>query len=228
MRVVLATLAAWAAYTLVAGRRWPGRCGRLGGAGARPEPFAPGRGGRRRRGHGPRATAARTAADPAPDLATCADVMVVAALAGHGPLGAIEAAAEASGGPVGAALTRALAEHRRGADLSVALDTVVDRAGPQVHALVAAVRSALAEGTPLAPSLHRLADAERLRTRRRIETRVRRLPVLLLLPLVTLVLPAFVLVTLVPVGVTVGRDISVSGPLHPPSATHRGAISDDH
>lgn len=154
--------------------------------------------------------------------------MVVAALAGHGPLGAVEAAADASDGPVGSALSRALAEHRRGADLSVALDTVVDRTGPQAHALVGAVRSALGEGAPLAPSLHRLADAERLRTRRRIEARVRRLPIVLLLPLVALVLPAFVLVTLVPVGVTVGRDVSVLGPLLPPSATHRGTMSDDH
>lgn len=210
MRWLAAAMAAWAVYAFVVRRPWPGRSGLLGASGAA-RSDAP-------RSRSPRTTQRRVAlrvgrrrsrVDPS-DLATCADLMVVAAVSGHGPVGAMEAAAEASDGPVGAALAEALAEHRRGADLAVALDTVVDRTGPQVHALVGAVRSALAEGAPLAPSLHRLADAERLRVRRRVEARVRRLPVLLLLPLVALVLPAFVLVTLVPVGVTVGRDLSLT------------------
>jgi hypothetical protein len=41
--------------------------------------------------------------------------------------------------------------------------------------------------------------------RRRTEERVRRLPVLLLGPLIGLILPAFVLLTIVPVGITTAR-----------------------
>ena len=46
--------------------------------------------------------------------------------------------------------------------------------------------------------MRRFATSERLRLRRERERRARRLPVLLLLPLTTMVLPAFALVTVVP------------------------------
>ena len=49
-----------------------------------------------------------------------------------------------------------------------------------------------------APQLARLADEERAALRRRAETHARRVPVKLLFPLVFLVLPAFVLLTVVP------------------------------
>lgn len=63
---------------------------------------------------------------------------------------------------------------------------------------IAVLNAAVRDGSPVAPSLTRAADEARRARRRAVETRVRRLPVLLLLPLVTCVLPAFVLLTLVP------------------------------
>jgi tight adherence protein C len=58
--------------------------------------------------------------------------------------------------------------------------------------------SATRDGAPLGPSLARAADEARQTRRRDAEARARRLPVLMLLPLVSCVLPAFVLLTLVP------------------------------
>ena len=80
-----------------------------------------------------------------------------------------------------------------------------DDLGPAVRPLVTALVSTTRAGAPLAPALQRLADTERRRQRREAETRVRRLPVLLLAPLVGLVLPAFVVLTIVPVATTTAR-----------------------
>ena len=53
-------------------------------------------------------------------------------------------------------------------------------------------------GVPLTEGLDRVAREARLERRRRAEERARRLPVLLLFPLVLCVLPAFGLLTVVP------------------------------
>lgn len=161
---------------------------------------------------------------PAADLPLCCDLLVVAAEAGHSPASALAALEEVVGpasagtGPVAAALGAAHAERTRGADLGAALDGVVERLGPPVRPLVAALVAAHVDGVPLAPALRRLADVERVRARRRVEERVRRLPLLLLVPLVVLVLPAFVVVTLVPVGLATARAAAglVALPLPPP------------
>ena len=63
---------------------------------------------------------------------------------------------------------------------------------------IAVLSAAVRDGTPVAPSLLHAAEEARRARRRLVEAQVRRLPVLLLLPLVVCVLPAFVLLTLVP------------------------------
>ena len=91
--------------------------------------------------------------------------------------------------------------------------------GPPVRPLVTTLTASLRSGAPPGPSLQRLADAQRQRQRRRAEERVRRLPVLLLAPLVGLVMPAFVVLTIVPVAVTTARaglvPASARGPVQP-------------
>ena len=72
--------------------------------------------------------------------------------------------------------------------------------------LIAATR----DGAPLAASLERAAGEARLARRRAAETRNRKLPVLMLLPLVLCVLPAFVLLTLVPLVVGSLHDLSIA------------------
>jgi tight adherence protein C len=53
-------------------------------------------------------------------------------------------------------------------------------------------------GVPVGPVLARLAEEDRTALRRAAEAHARRIPVRLLFPLVFLVLPAFVLLTVVP------------------------------
>ncbi len=63
---------------------------------------------------------------------------------------------------------------------------------------ISVLGAAVRDGTPVGASLGRAAAEARRARRRAVETEVRRLPVLLLVPLITCVLPAFVLLTLVP------------------------------
>ena len=83
--------------------------------------------------------------------------------------------------------------------LDEALDDFGRTCGPRARAFAGAVASSLRTGIPLAPELDRLGRELREDERRRLEGRVRRLPVLLLFPLVLCVLPALGLVAIVPV-----------------------------
>ena len=70
--------------------------------------------------------------------------------------------------------------------------------GEPVRGLTAVLISAERYGTPLVDSLARLADEVRVQRRRRAEAAARRVPVKLLFPLVLCTLPAFALLTVVP------------------------------
>lgn len=98
----------------------------------------------------------------------------------------------------------------RGAELSAVLDTMA-QVGGGWHSLATQLSLSVDSGASSDGALRRLAAQERLRIRRERERRARRLPVLLLLPLTTMVLPAFVLVTVVPFVVAGG--ISLELPL---------------
>ena len=71
--------------------------------------------------------------------------------------------------------------------------------GPSVSSVVHAVTAAEIDGTPLGPALERAADEAHRRRRVRAEEAARRVPVLMLFPLVFCILPAFCLLTVVPV-----------------------------
>lgn len=91
-----------------------------------------------------------------------------------------------------------------GARLADALDRVPARlagagaADETVRSLVAALVDAERYGTPLGPTLDRLAAEARRSRQRRAEEDARRIPVKLLFPLVTCILPAFGLLTVAP------------------------------
>ncbi len=74
-----------------------------------------------------------------------------------------------------------------------------ERIGPQVDAVVHAVASAEIDGVPLAPALVRASDEAHRRRRVRAEEAARRVPVMMLFPLVFCILPSFCLLTIVPV-----------------------------
>ncbi|MDE0162635.1 MAG: type II secretion system F family protein [Acidimicrobiaceae bacterium] len=73
-----------------------------------------------------------------------------------------------------------------------------DTLGASVSPVVHAVTAAEIDGTPLRPALQRAADEAHRRRRVRAQEAARRVPVLMLFPLVFCVLPAFCLLTVVP------------------------------
>ncbi len=79
--------------------------------------------------------------------------------------------------------------------------------GPSVSSVVYAVTAAEVDGAPLQPALERAADEAHRRRRVRAEEEARRVPVLMLFPLVFCILPAFCLLTVVPLLVGTVADL---------------------
>ena len=123
-------------------------------------------------------------------LTTSAGLPVVAAFATIG---------SRPGGPLGAGLSAAAAHAARGGTTAEALALLARAAGAPGRPLIDALAEHDRYGTPLRPALDRVAIESRLRRRRHAEEAARRLPVTLLFPLVLTVLPAFVLLTIVPI-----------------------------
>jgi Flp pilus assembly protein TadB len=131
------------------------------------------------------------------ELPVALDLLGVAVDAGCTPFLAVETAAQ-WGPPVVAA---ACAGVRRACALGTAFDAAFDdavAAVPRLQPVADALLVSERLGAPVAPALARLAAEERTALRRRAEMHARRVPVRLLFPLVFLVLPAFVLLTVVP------------------------------
>lgn len=143
----------------------------------------------------------------ADDVPEAVDLLVLAVGAGLSVHQAVAAVARRGRGPVAAELARVLAEAGRGRRLSDALDDVPSRAGESLRPLVGALTAAERYGAPLVPSLDRLAAETRATARRRAEEGARRVPVKLLFPLVVCVLPAFGLLTVVPLVVTAAEGL---------------------
>jgi tight adherence protein C len=137
---------------------------------------------------------ARAVLDGAVDVI---DLVRLAAAAGLTVPLAIEAVASRATGPFG----EALAEVRRRASLGVrwseALEALLDLGEP-ARPLAASLVAAERDGAPLAWPLEQAAGDARLARRRAAEADARRLPVQLLFPLVLCTLPAFGLLTVVP------------------------------
>lgn len=129
-----------------------------------------------------------------PDLV---DLVRLGVTAGLPVRGALAAAAEHLDAPLAVRVTAVLDDAGRGRPLADALAGAAlgTTAQPLVDALVAGERY----GAPLSGVLERVADEARRAERLRAERAARRLPVALLFPLVLCTLPAFALVTVVPV-----------------------------
>ena len=82
--------------------------------------------------------------------------------------------------------------------------------GPSVSSVVYAVTAAEMDGAPLQPALQRAADEAHRRRRVRAEEAARRVPVLMLFPLVFCILPAFCLLTVVPLLVGTIADLQLA------------------
>ena len=100
--------------------------------------------------------------------------------------------------PVGGALAAAHDAASRGRPRADALVDALTPFGERAHALAHVLSDHLRYGVPLLPGLERSGLELRLERRRAAEHDARRVPVRLLGPLVTCVLPAFALLTVVP------------------------------
>jgi tight adherence protein C len=132
------------------------------------------------------------------ELPVAVDILGVAVAAGCTPYLAIEHAARYGPGRIARSLRGVL----QGCALGQALDDALRELGassPQLRPLAGALRTSARLGSPAAPALARLAAEVRADSRRRAEARARTVPVRLCFPLVACVLPAFALLTVVPV-----------------------------
>lgn len=126
------------------------------------------------------------------------DLFVLAAGAGHPVPRALQMVSARAGGRIGDELRGAAQRVRHGERTADALDAVAATLGEPVRPLVGVLCTSERYGTPLVPALERLAAEARLGRRRRAEESARRVPVKLLFPLVLCTLPAFALLTVVP------------------------------
>jgi tight adherence protein C len=145
---------------------------------------------RRRRVRGEVAAHAR-------ELPVVIDLLGVAVGAGCTPFLAVEVAVRWSPSAIAARLDSVLRACALGVGFDAAIDDVA-RTTPPLRPLTDALLASDRLGAPVGPVLARLAAEERTALRRQAEAHARRVPVRLLFPLVFLVLPAFVLLTVVP------------------------------
>lgn len=132
------------------------------------------------------------------ELPEVVDLLALAVGAGLTVAQAVGAVASRGRGPLSAELAAAAGDVARGRRLADALDELPDRAGEPARPLAATLAACERYGAPVADALDRLAGEARDRQRRRAEQAARRLPVLLLFPLVLCTLPAFALLAIVP------------------------------
>lgn len=132
------------------------------------------------------------------ELPEVVDLFVLAVGAGLTVGLAVDAVARHQHGMVGAALADVARRVALGARLSETLVTLPDALGDRVRPLASVLVGSERYGVALLPALERLSAETRLERRRAAEASARRIPVKLLFPLVLCTLPAFALLTVVP------------------------------
>ncbi len=132
------------------------------------------------------------------DVGDIVTLIGLAVNSGHNLLGALRAAGTYATGPVGEALRNVVASVDHGVRLADALEPLPNDLGEVVRPMVIALVSCDRYGAPLGPTLDRLSADMRVAARQRAEAAARRLPIRLLFPLVTCILPAFGLLTVAP------------------------------
>ncbi len=101
----------------------------------------------------------------------------------------------------------ALARHQNGEAWADALRHAAVGLGSSARSVLTLLVAAERDGAPLAEALARAGDEARRRRRTYAEQRARRLPVVMLFPLVFFILPAFGLLTIAPVLYATLRDL---------------------
>ena len=127
------------------------------------------------------------------------DLFTIAASAGHPVPSALASVGPRAPGPVRQLVGEAVVRFERGIPLAESLDLLAVDLGPGSRDLVHALNQATASGAPLAPLLDAVARTSRDTRRRESQAAARRLPVTMLLPLAMCVLPAAIVLAVVPV-----------------------------
>ena len=130
--------------------------------------------------------------------ADLADLFVLALRAGCTVGTAFALIAVRLPGSTGALLRRLHERVERGESLADVIASCPAVLGAEFAPLADALALAVRYGTPIDSLLERVAVESRLDARRAAEVRARRVPLLLLFPLVMCSLPAFVLLTILP------------------------------
>ena len=143
------------------------------------------------------------------DLPEMVDLLSLAVSSGCNVNLAVVAAGRRGVGPLAAELRRVGEEVAWGRRLADALEDLPARAGEVTRPLASALAACERYGAPLAPALQRLSDEVRRHRRRRAEEAARRVPVMLLFPLVLCILPAFALLTVAPLIAGAVRELNL-------------------
>jgi pilus assembly protein TadC len=131
-------------------------------------------------------------------LPAVVDLLALAVSSGCTGPAAVRLVAPRTTGATGVAMRLVVARCDAGERLIDALDALPARLGDAMLPLVDVLATALRDGGAIGDALQRLAADGRRARRARAHERARRLPVLLLFPLVCCILPAFVLLTVLP------------------------------
>lgn len=140
----------------------------------------------------------RSSRDLATAMPECVDLLLLCTGAGMSLPLALPVVAERTSDPLGSALRASELACSLGSPRADALAAALTPLGERAAALGHVLAEHLRYGVPLAPSLERLGLEVRIERRRKAEEEARRVPVRMLGPLVTCVLPAFGLLTIVP------------------------------
>lgn len=132
------------------------------------------------------------------ELPELIDLYSIALRNGHNVAIATEHVVRWGQGPVVRALVDCLDQVERGHPLVDALDDLPERLGEIVRPLIRVLIASERDGAPITEPLRVLAGDIRLRRRREAEASARRIPVAMLFPLVVFILPAFMMLTVVP------------------------------
>jgi pilus assembly protein TadC len=138
-------------------------------------------------------------------VAGLADLIAACLAAGCGPVDAVEVAAQARGGELGARLLGAVAAIRAGADPGAVWRGL--GAEGDLAALGRALARAAESGTATAAAVTAVAKAERLAGKLAAEAALARLGVLVAAPLALCFLPAFLCLGVVPVVLDLGAAV---------------------
>lgn len=138
-------------------------------------------------------------AEMAAALPDVVDLLAVCSHAGLNISLSLKRVVQRTPGPLGGEIRRALEEIELGVPRSQALQNLVERNGvPELEALVRVLLNSERFGTQVAASLETFSSDVRGRLKRSAEEQARKAPVKILFPLVFLILPAFILLTVVP------------------------------